>query len=57
MSIMEMKSVVFIKNKRSGLIYILGEFVNDVAREITVLGSFATDYINKNTQDEYEIVD
>lgn len=49
MSIMELKSGVLIKNKRSGLTYILGEYVNDVARELKLLGGFSTDYINKNT--------
>lgn len=60
MDIMNMKSGVLIKNKRNGSTYILGEYVNEVARELKLLGSignFAIDYINTNTQEEYEIVD
>lgn len=57
MDIMDMKSGVLIRNKRSGLNYILGDYVNDVARKLNLLGSTMEDYINKNTQDEYDLVD
>lgn len=60
MSIMEMKTGTLIRNKRNGVEYVLGDFVNDVAREITmrgVIGGLAVDYINKNTQEDYEVVE
>lgn len=57
MKIMDMPLGTLIKNKRSGLTYILGEYVNDVARKLTLIGSVQIDYINKNTQDDYELVD
>lgn len=58
-NIMEMKTGTIIKNKRSSVEYVLGDFANDVAREITirnVIGNLAVDYINKNTQEDYEVI-
>ena len=52
--IMYMKNGTVIKNKRSGIRWVLGDFVNDVSRELTSEDYFAIDYVNKNTQDEYE---
>lgn len=59
MNIMEMKSGTVIKNKRSGSEYVLGDYVNNVARQLTMngmCGALAVDYINKNTQDDYEVI-
>lgn len=57
MNIMEMESGTKIKNKRSGVIFVLGDYVNDVAREIyNTKYCGAVDYINANTQGEYEVV-
>lgn len=58
MDIMSMKSGTKIKNVKSGLVYVLGDYVNDVARELcneVYMG--IGDYINKNTQCDYEIVE
>lgn len=54
---MDMPVGTKIRNKRSGLIYILGKYVNDVARELMSASYFAVDYINKNTQCDYEVVE
>ena len=46
-----------VRNVRSGFIYVLGDYVNNVARELrneTYEGTI--DYINKNTQNDYEVV-
>lgn len=59
-NIMEMETGTVIKNKRSGAEYVLGDFVNDVAREIRmrgIAGTFAVSYINQNTQEDYEVVE
>lgn len=53
--IMYMKNGTVIKNKRSGIRWVLGDFVNDASRELTSEDYFAIDYVNKNTQDEYEV--
>ncbi len=60
MSVMEMPNGTVIRNKRSGKEYILGDFVNDVARAITmrgVFGSFTVDYINENVQEDFEVAE
>ncbi|MEZ3438620.1 MAG: hypothetical protein K1W18_07050 [Oscillospiraceae bacterium] len=57
-NIMEMETGTVIKNKRSGAEYILGDFVNDVARELKkdgTAGALAVSYINQNTQKDYEV--
>ena len=54
--IMEMKNGTMIKSIRSGSIYFLNDYVNDVAREIVSKKYGIKDYINKNTQSEYEVV-
>lgn len=57
MNIMEMENGTKIRNKRSGIVFVLGDYVNDVAREIyNTKYCGAVDYINANTQDEYEVV-
>lgn len=54
MDIMSMSSGTKIYNKRSGVIYVLGDFINDAARELKSEGYGSIDYINKNTQDDYK---
>lgn len=56
MNIMQMKSGTKIRSKRSGIVYVLGDYVNDVAREIIPDNWFSVDYINKNTEDDYEVI-
>ena len=56
MNIMEMPNGTIIINKRTGTRYELGEWVNDLAREIKNLSYNMIDYVNNNTQDEYELV-
>ena len=56
MDIMSMATGTKIRNTKSGLIYILGDYVNDVARELCNESFFSIDYINKNTQCDYELV-
>ena len=57
MNIMEMNNGTMIRNKRSGRTFKLGNYVNDIARELCDPGYIGcVDYINKNTQDEYEVV-
>lgn len=54
MDIMSMSSGTKIYNNRNGVIYVLGDFVNDVARELISEGYGLIDYINKNTQGDYD---
>lgn len=58
--IMDMPSGTKIKNKRNGVIYTLGEWVNQVARKIinekVLVEPFKTDYINRNVQYDYKIL-
>ncbi len=56
MDIMGMEVGTRIKNVRSGATYVLGRYVNDVAREIILENYAATDYINKNTQSDYMVI-
>lgn len=56
MNIMQMKSGTKIRNKRSGIVYALGDYVNDVAREIIPDNWFSVDYINENTEDDHEVI-
>lgn len=57
MDIMEMPTGTKIRNKRSGQVFTLGDYVNDAVRELTLDGYLCcVDYINKNTQDDYEVV-
>lgn len=53
MDIMCMESGTRIKNVRSGTTYILGGYVNEVAREIIAENYSTTNFINKNTQNDY----
>lgn len=57
MNVMDMPVGTIIRNKRSDSIYILGEYVNDAARELISANYLAVDYINKNIQNDYEVVD
>lgn len=59
-NIMNMKNGTRIRNKQGGTIFILGDYepVNKVARKIwweKYPGEY--NYINENTQDEYEVVE
>ena len=57
-SIMKMKNGTKLIHKRSGLIYTLGGHVNEVARVIKCdqyIGQI--DYINENTQNDYEVAE
>ena len=57
-NIMNMKNGTKIRHKRSGEVYILHDYVNEVARLLvsqTYIGT--TDYINKNTQHDYEVAE
>lgn len=51
--IMSMKTGTRLKNVRSGAVYILGGYVNEVACEITAENYSTTNFINKNTQNDY----
>ena len=56
--IMDVKAGTVIKNKRTGREFILGDYASDVARELVSTSYYGwVDYINRNTQDEYEIVE
>lgn len=58
MNIMDMETGTKIKNTWSGRTYLLGDYVNDVARglcDCTNLGN--VDYINKYTQCDYVVVE
>lgn len=59
--IMDMPSGIKLKNKRNNVVYTLGDWVNEVARKIInekiPVEPYKTDYINRNVQDDYEIVD
>lgn len=58
--IMDMPNGTKIKNKRNGVIYTLGKWVNQVARKIinekVLVEPFKTDYINRNVQYDYKIL-
>lgn len=55
--IMDMPSGTKIKNKFSGRVFLLGDYVNDVARELCNLSYVGMgDYINKNSQKDYEVI-
>lgn len=57
MDIMDMKTGTKIRNIRSGCVYTLGDYVNDVARELCNEDYVGIgDYINKNTQCDYEVL-
>lgn len=59
--IMDMPSGTKLKNKRNNVVYTLGEWVNEVARKIInekiLVEPYRTDFINRNVQDDYEVVD
>lgn len=59
--IMDMPSGTKLRNKRSGVVYTLGEWVNQFSRVIIndkySIQPFGSDYINKNIQDDYEVVE
>lgn len=54
---MSMPNGTKICNQKSEMVYILGGFVNDVARELKLEGYGAIDYINKNTQCDYNVLE
>lgn len=54
MEIMAMKTGTRIKHAKSKAVYVLGDYVNEVAREIiSTKYAGVIDYINKNTQNDY----
>lgn len=56
--IMSMKDGTKLRHKKTGGIYILHGYVNDYARCITSTKYIGVgEYINKNTQDQYEVVE
>lgn len=59
--IMDMPSGTKLRNKRSGVIYTLGNWFNQYSRELTndkILNRpFRVDLINRNIQDDYEVVE
>ena len=55
MDIMNAKIGTIIRHKRTGATYVLGDYVNGVARELCNCNYLSTDYINRNTQEDYEI--
>lgn len=58
MEIMDMKNGTKIMNKRSGLVYTIQDWANDVSRKLHQSSySCYDDYINRNTQNDYEVID
>ncbi len=57
MDIMSAKTGTRIRHKRTGATYVLGDYVNGVARELRSCSYLSTDYINRNTQEGYEIIE
>ena len=57
--IMDMPNGTKLKHKKSGWMFILGDWVNNRARKISashiLVEPYRTDYINRNTQYEYEV--
>lgn len=56
--IMSMKDGTKLRHKKTGEIYTLHGYVNEYARYILSQKYIGvTDYINKNTQDQYEVAE
>ena len=57
MNIMNMENGTKLRHKKTGTTYLLGEYVNDEARVLYNQKYLCmTDYINENTQEDYEVV-
>ena len=57
MNIMDMKTGTKIRHTWAGHTYCLGDYVNDVARELCdCTYPWGVDYINGRTQYDYEVV-
>lgn len=59
--IMDMPSGTKLRNKRNDVVYTLGDWCNERARILTdesvLIEPFRTDYINRNVQNDYEVVE
>lgn len=57
-NIMDMPNGTKLRNKRSGTVYILQDYVNTSSRILyNTKYSGMSDYINENTQDDYEVAE